>query len=189
MDIYQNGVPVNIDSFYFPNHALELFIKTSNPLIADNISLTFNTRPVGTNGLPVTDWASTLPIGKKIPIIRDLSVIPINSVIPDDPVIPVDSVISSLADQQIKNEIELTVTPNPASHQMTFILENITLKSNDSPELLIYTTTGVLVYRDLPTQKTATGVNYDITQRLPNGIYIGAVRTAAGVVTRKFVIQ
>ncbi|MEM6261139.1 MAG: T9SS type A sorting domain-containing protein [Bacteroidota bacterium] len=176
VDLYQNGMRIRMDTFYFPNHAHELFIETSIPLLADSLSLTFNTRPVGTNGLPVTDWASTLPIGTQVQLIPDLSVVPIE-------------IISSLNDWHTKNEAALTLIPNPAHGGMTFILTEENIPANQTPELRIYTVTGGLVDSHFPKEREGNNLRYEVDQRLPSGMYIGAVQTPTGIVTQKFVIQ
>ena len=176
MHVFQSESLISIDTFYFPNHTYELFVETSTLLQEDSLSLVFHTRPIGTNGLPLTDWASTIPIGTQVPAVPELSVIPVE-------------VISFVAAPGLKNKIELTVRPNPASERVTFTLQNIHFKNSDNLELLIYSAAGRIAYRSLPTHQTADKVNFEIIQSLPSGIYMGAVQTSRGVVTQKLVIQ
>ncbi|MEL7117839.1 MAG: T9SS type A sorting domain-containing protein [Bacteroidota bacterium] len=174
MAIYQNGTPIQIDTFYFINPTFELLIETRHPLVTDSISLVFNSRPVGLNGLPLTDWASTVPIGIKIPTIYDLSVVE-------------TEIVSSVEGQEAKEETKLTVVPNPASERITFTLQWD--RSTAQEALLIYNTAGILMGRYLPTQTEVDQVKYEIVPMFPKGIYFGVVHIGTDVVTKKFVVK
>lgn len=71
--VYQGGSPVVIDQISFPNHAWEMVIHTAEGLSGGQVSVLFTQKPRGTNGLPVCEWASTIPIGKTAKAIPDLS--------------------------------------------------------------------------------------------------------------------
>ena len=176
LTVYHHGVAVPLDTVYFLHHPYALCLETSTPLVEDSLSLMFHTRPLGLNGLPVTDWASTLPIGMRLPARPDLSMIPIER-------------ITSVRELPVEKEASLTVLPQPASHRLNFVLRTADSPPIHPPELRLYATNGGLVYRSLPTQKTEAGIHYEIPTGLPAGVYIGVVQTPIGVVTQKCAIR
>ena len=75
--VFQNGKKQSVNKISFPNNNYEMLISLNQALSSEALSIHFENKPFGENGLPLTYWASTIPIGQKITSAPDLSSIDI----------------------------------------------------------------------------------------------------------------
>lgn len=76
ISLYHQGHTLGIQSVSFPNHTYEMLIEADEILDPSQLSIVFNKKFKGKNGLSMVKWGSSIAIGKyKLPS-PDLSIIP-----------------------------------------------------------------------------------------------------------------
>ena len=177
LSVFENGVALSIDSIFFPSHAFELCIALQGNPNQQNLSLLFHTKPIGANGLQLTYWASTIPIGISRPNLPDLSTIP--------------EVISPATEAVPDFSIgKLEIVPNPATDSSQAILTlPFPLSRKYVDRLAIYTPNGDQLPDYYPKSIEGNKAIFELGKlNLPSGIYFARVRAGNKVLTTKFVI-
>ena len=178
LGVFSNGNPVTVDSLFFPNHHFEMYIHLTETPAFDSLSIWFSEKPLGTNGLPLTYWASTVPIGASVPHLPDLSIVPIE-------------VLSSTAPVPLYSDAQLSIAPNPASDTCaaTLSVESSLLREH-AGLLKVYSLSGKLMTGVGVTDLTAGQAIYRFSSTdFPAGVYVATVGVGTRLVSAKFVVE
>lgn len=113
LQLYQNGNLLSIDRITFSKHNYELLVHIQERLDIQALSIYFDQKPVGKNGLELTYWGSTLATGRYVADIPDLSSV-------DDPF----EAMADLADYS-KTKLKVITYPDADSFKVMLKFKQI----------------------------------------------------------------
>ncbi len=175
--VYRGGEPVAVDSLGFPGHAYELYLYTGASLSENEVTLDWDGPAAGQNGLPITRWASTIPIGISAPTWPDLSVIP-----------EVSTAVEAIP---AYHNLNLQIIPNPArGRAIARLRSDEPLAPRYVDRLTLYDRQGddLAGYHPVSVDEREATFEMDLS-RLPAGLYVARVRVGKRVVSASFVVD
>jgi hypothetical protein len=168
---------INIVDIDFRSHEHQVQLTVNKHVDAEAVSLVWLQRPVGINGLPVTDWGSVIDIGNVPRAWQDLAIVPVT--------------VQSSHEIPDFAQVNLVVDPSRGDVPMTFRI------IFDALPALKYIN-HISIYGDRTGEITAVyepviidnEVRFQHPEKpLPPGAYIAKTRVGKQIIETEFVLE